>query len=107
MPSDNWIEDERDKRHNIVYSKSSEVREEKSLCDILKEYYKEEQESRYTWSHNDHKKEIEKRKMPTVPKPPRIVQEVKVNQKEDVAYQDEEFNDDLMEKTIYRKCWYS
>lgn len=108
MPSDNWIDDERDTSHPISYERSVKSRDDedvKPVSTILKEYYQEQQNEQYTWTKSDHKKEVEKRRAKAlVPRPPRpIVNDVKPEDDEE----ENEVNDELLEKAIYRKCWYS
>ena len=111
--SSEWIEDERDTRHNLSYTPQSRVvleEEVKPLCKILKEYYEEEQESRYRWTHNDYKREVEKRRLQKVIKvnvPKQKVFKKSTSTSVVEQYQDEEVNGDIMEKAIYKKCLYS
>lgn len=101
-----WNDDERDTSARIMSRENAcKSHTPKGVCEILKELYDEQKESRFTWTRENYDQEVEKRRSKLI-LPKTVIQEapkLQNNQEED----EEEVNDDLMEKAIYRKCWYS
>lgn len=119
-----WNDDDRDTKM-VKYIVSYKEEPSQSVCDALKQLYKDQENSQYTWSKDDYNEETKKRLQKThrpivlppikkiVPKPvvldtPSVSVPVKlpIPEKDD-SDDDIEYNDDILENQIYKKCWYS
>ena len=102
-----WIEDDRDIRHNISSSKSETVIIE-PLGNILKEFFKTED----VWKDYEYKNEKKKGKQLQdiiLPKTNINVPKAKPIENQQIEHEtlQEELNNEILDKEIYKKCWYS
>ena len=125
---DYWNDDERDTSSSSLCRICKDSNSERfvSISDIIRDFHKEERESMYTWSDDDYRREASRRiarsimlmHVPTKSlKKSEPVSDEKV-QKDDTlddsidensveTSAQHEVNDEILEKEIYRKCWYS
>ncbi len=114
--SDQWDDDERNTSIRSHKFNSSVEHKSISACDVMRDFYKDEKNSRYTWTEDDYRCEIKRRivqaKLPFMsPKASIIKNEIIIKKVE--ADDDEEeivpeqLNDEILENQIYKKCWYS
>ena len=124
--SDNWNDDDRDTSVSVSTCyrlPQNDVIHPTSVCDVMREFYKDQRESQYTWTIDDYEDEVKRRLkqayMPVffhskfVPSQAMDMQSEPVqtdiqNTQEDCIDEEvEQINDDILEKQIYKKCWYS
>jgi hypothetical protein len=105
-----WNDDERNTCDYISYNKNYENdKSEKSICNIIKEFYKD-QEKTHSWDsikyERDTKRHLREIKV-HVPRPPPPAQlaSIKIQMNDEGENDDTEFNNDIMDKEIYKKCW--
>lgn len=109
--SANWNDDDRDTRVSFsAYRPSQRVDESQSVCQAVRDFYKDQKESLYSWTVEHYNAELKKRlSQPTVPIPlsnynhDDIITSLPTEEKPEV----EEFNNEIMDKEIYKKSWYS
>lgn len=116
--SSHWNDDERDTRTSTYHGTPtrSTGREDVTVCQALKDFYRDQRESLYSWTYQDYKQELEKRQarkhilqspqkqMKVVEREELYLSEEKPIPQETTA---EEFNNEIMENEIYKKSWYS
>lgn len=110
MATRQWSDDDRDTSNlsHTPYCNKQTDEPVVSVCDIMKEYYQELREQTLSCYE---RREVSKRPVVQVrPPPPPTLQSTRIvstNEEPDEDEEQEEVNDDIMEKQIYRKCWYS
>ena len=125
-----WDDDERSVLvRSYVNSKVDSNDDYQSVCDIMRDFFKSQRESQYTWTYEDHAKEVRKRlnhvklssrlfahtsspvsnEQESETPPPSQVDTLESPDQADADEEDdaEELNDDILEKEIYKKSLYS
>lgn len=107
--SANWNDDDRDTRVSFhSYSSSPKVEETQSVCLAVRDYFRDQKESLYTWTVENYNAELNKRINCVLPPP--IIQEDEVQTSLPMAEEkpdQEEFNNEIMDNQIYKKSMYS
>ena len=123
----NWNDDERDTRCFCAgKTTNSRYTEDVSVCQALRDYFKDVRESQYTWTTEDYNKELKKRMQARVPSLitcPSPVQSPKkeqtlllekpaeatddIDEDDDDGTEPAEFNNEIMDQQIYKKSMYS
>lgn len=107
----NWNDDDRDTRVSFnLYRSYRKEEETQSVCSVLRDYFKDQKESLYTWTVVDYNKEMNKRLSQALP-PPIIMDEDVMPQPSlpgtEEKQDQEEFNNEIMDNQIYKKSLYS
>jgi hypothetical protein len=114
-----WNDDERDTRSltRSITCKSNINTDRKSICDVMREYYKDQKESLYTWSTDDYNKELKRRVNQNLQHTLAFKSKTKDSEfkteldnsvvDEQPVEQEEEVNTEIMENEIYKKSLYS
>lgn len=105
----NWNDDERDTHDYIKSARNTNVQTDnkhESIVKVIQEYYKETYNEIYKDTNYKKENKLTKLKNIYVNSAPQQI----INKREiDIAEveEDQELNNDILDKQIYRKCWYS
>lgn len=106
--SSNWNDDERDVRVSMYsYRPSERVEENQSVCAVLRDYFKDQKDSLYSWTLEDYNAELSKRLNQAVPPPPPLQCDEEVPPPVEEKQDQEEFNNEILDNQIYKKSMYS
>ena len=111
MANSTWNDDERDTSHHLKYEQPE--KEHMSLKDVLKSLHRDESETKYRWTYENYKEEVEKRKMKNTVNAPDVYEDApeitpNVEPEDDTETDAEQIqNGEIMDKEIYKKCLYS
>lgn len=108
--SSNWNDDDRDTRVSFnTYRPFHKVEETQSVCAAVRDFYRDQKESLYTWTVEKYNAELTKRFEQALPPPPLVYDDDIVTNipHTDEKQVPEEFNNEIMDKEIYKKSWYS
>ena len=126
-----WNDDERDTSHNLNLQSNILSKKETyiPIGDIMREIHNDNNKEKYTWTHQDYIDETSRRKAKMYVARPLLMplKIVPLSQKQDINIDEEfttntatisasvataslaesEYNNEIMDKQIYRKCMYS